>query len=130
VGQLLEVYSILERVIGGVAVCNVDGDVIIVTVGQVDVAAVVPWWWWWCSCGTGTCGHLVFRAAVVNLNPNVVSITQAVVKPFATIHGYPTTSSQPVSPYISTIFESLCLDPLHRVIVAELVWSRKRNLVP
>lgn len=110
---MLEMDSILECVVGGVAVGYIDGDVIIVTVGQVDVAAIVPRW----CCSTWARGHLVVRIAV-DLNPNVAGITHAVVKPFA-IHAYPTTSSQPISPYASTIFESRCLDSLHHP-VAEL----------
>lgn len=102
--------SILERVVGGIAVGYVYGDVIIVTVGQVDVAAVVPRW----CCGTWACGHLVVCIAI-DLNPNVVGITHAVVKPFV-IHAYPTASSQPGSPYASTIFEPRRLDSLHTVV--------------
>lgn len=67
--QLLKIDSVLECIVCCVAVSNIDGYVVIVTVGEVNIVAVVP------RCSVGT-RHFV----VVNFNPNVVCITQAVLE--------------------------------------------------
>lgn len=62
---LLKIYSILECIVGCVTICNINCYVVIVTVGKVDVAAVIS------GCCVGTCRYFVVTV-IVNFNPNVV----------------------------------------------------------
>jgi len=85
--QLLKIDSILECV-GCVTICNVNGYVVIVTVGKVDVIAIIP------RC-SGT-GYFIIVSIIVGFNP--VCITQAVLKSalasICVTNTYPTTSSK------------------------------------
>jgi len=81
--QLLKIDSILECIVGCVAICNINCDVIIVTVSKVDVTAVVSR----CSAGTG---YFVI-VIIVDFNPNVVKSTLA---PISVTNAHPATSSK------------------------------------
>jgi len=104
---LLKIESILESiVVGCVAICNIDCDVIIVTVGQVNVVAVVS------SCSVGT-RHFI----VVNFN----TVVKSTLAPVCVTNTYPTTSSKrisikPTPAHISTIFQTRSFHALRRVV--------------
>jgi len=104
---LLKIESILESiVVGCVAICNIDCDVIIVTVGQVNVVAVVS------SCSVGTRHFIV----VVNFN----TIVKSTLAPVC-VNTHPTTSPKrisikPTPAHISTIFQTSSFHALRSVV--------------
>lgn len=116
--QLLKIDSILECIVGCVAICNVNCNVVVVTVCEVDAVAVI-------SRCAGTCRYfvgvgvvivIVIVIVVVSFNPNVVKSTLAPISvAYAHSATPPKRICKPTPAHVPTIFQSRALDALCHV---------------
>jgi len=111
---LLKVYATLSCV-GGVAVRYVDGDVVVVAVGKVDVSIA--------AVGRRRSNVVFVDVGAVDFDANV-SVAQAIVKSSF----YPSTSAEgftkPVPSNVTTVFESKLFAVLG-VVETKIAWGRE-----